>query len=106
MSSGWGSRGQMGRCFPVYQEFSDCVALGDKSACAELRDDYFECLHHNKEITRVNARSKKAYPCPLHLQRMLRAGRLNFRSRRSNDSTNSTMRRSLILDCSSSMLVH
>lgn len=27
----------------------------DPSECASLREDYFECLHHKKEITRQNA---------------------------------------------------
>uniref|UniRef100_A0A7S0J7U5 NADH dehydrogenase [ubiquinone] iron-sulfur protein 5 n=1 Tax=Calcidiscus leptoporus TaxID=127549 RepID=A0A7S0J7U5_9EUKA len=85
MSSGWGSRGQMGRCFPVYQEFSDCVALGDKSACAELRDDYYECLHHNKEIKRVNAinlererKIKEGLPVPTSLTEDAKSGELKL----------------------------
>jgi|TARA_B110000977_G_scaffold3997_1_gene5570 NADH dehydrogenase (ubiquinone) Fe-S protein 5 len=27
----------------------------DPSECGTLREDYFECLHHKKEITRQNA---------------------------------------------------
>ena len=27
----------------------------DPSECANLRDDYFECLHHRKEIQRNNS---------------------------------------------------
>ena len=59
MASGFGNKGQVGRCYPVFQEFSDCVKASNKdtfrAACKEFRDDYMECLHHNKEILRLNA---------------------------------------------------
>jgi NADH dehydrogenase (ubiquinone) Fe-S protein 5 len=29
------------------------------SACADLREDYFECLHHRKEIGRLNRIGKE-----------------------------------------------
>ena len=27
----------------------------DKLTCVPARDDYYECLHHNKEFARMNA---------------------------------------------------
>jgi hypothetical protein len=33
------------------QEFADCLTVnGDATKCGDLREDYFECLHHNKEV--------------------------------------------------------
>mmetsp|Transcript_7129 Transcript_7129/g.23605 ORF Transcript_7129/g.23605 Transcript_7129/m.23605 type:complete len:99 (-) Transcript_7129:240-536(-) len=63
MASGFGTRAPVGRCFPVYREFAECISEKSGSpsekaaACAELREDYVECLHHKKEITRLNALS-------------------------------------------------
>ena len=40
----------MGRCYPVWMDFSKCMSEADSpQACAALRDDYLECLHHRKE---------------------------------------------------------
>ena len=44
--------------YPAHcQEFSDCVKASNKdtfrAACKEFRDDYMECLHHNKEVCRI-----------------------------------------------------
>lgn len=74
MASGFGVRGPVGRCYPVYvvrsalnhsvarhfvspgvcaapQEFADCLTVnGDATKCGDLREDYFECLHHSKEV--------------------------------------------------------
>ena len=33
------------------QEFADCLTVnGDATKCGDLREDYFECLHHSKEV--------------------------------------------------------
>ena len=53
-------------CYPAYmllgtllslvvcatlQEFADCLTVnGDATKCGDLREDYFECLHHSKEV--------------------------------------------------------
>ena len=60
MASGFGVRGPVGRCYPVYVEFADCLTVnGDATKCGDLREDYFECLHHSKEITRLNTMCKE-----------------------------------------------
>jgi NADH dehydrogenase (ubiquinone) Fe-S protein 5 len=33
----------------------------DPSECNDLREDYFECLHHRKEITRENTINEQRY---------------------------------------------
>ena len=68
MASGWGAQGkvrmymqmatrsqtfliQVGRCYPIWMDFSDCMSkCQDPIQCAEKREDYFECLHHRKEV--------------------------------------------------------
>lgn len=51
MASGFGTTGQIGRCYPLWMDFSKCLTDADsRSACAALRDDYLECLHHRKEV--------------------------------------------------------
>ena len=43
-------------CCVWLQEFRECMSTSpDSSACKDLREDYMECLHHKKEITRFNA---------------------------------------------------
>eukprot|EP00965_Chrysotila_dentata_P259724 6213654-Pleurochrysis_carterae.AAC.2 len=46
--------------FIITQEFKDCYMQnnGRKLACAEFKEDYLECLHHNKEV-----RAKSAASC-------------------------------------------
>ncbi|KAJ1493246.1 hypothetical protein T484DRAFT_1929730 [Baffinella frigidus] len=56
MASGFGAHGGVGRCYPFWQDFSNCVKnCEDPSHCMNQKEDYFECLHHRKEITRMNA---------------------------------------------------
>lgn len=51
MASGFGTTGQVGRCYPLWMDFSKCLADADsRSACAAFREDYLECLHHRKEV--------------------------------------------------------
>eukprot|EP00850_Spirogloea_muscicola_P026890 SM011791S25562 [mRNA] locus=s11791:195:383:- [translate_table: standard] len=51
MASGFGIKGGAGRCYAVWLEFSECMARCEEpSQCAPLREDYFECLHHRKEV--------------------------------------------------------
>lgn len=55
MASGFGARGGQGRCFPIWVDFEKCLAEADEPVqCKDFRDDYLECLHHKKEITRYN----------------------------------------------------
>mmetsp|Transcript_4946 Transcript_4946/g.17808 ORF Transcript_4946/g.17808 Transcript_4946/m.17808 type:complete len:81 (-) Transcript_4946:481-723(-) len=52
MASGFGITGQQGRCYPVWMDFYGCMMETDQpSKCADLREDYFECLHHRKEVS-------------------------------------------------------
>jgi len=56
MASGYGNKTPTGRCYPVFMEFKECLSTErDQSKCTDLREDYMECLHHKKEITRLNA---------------------------------------------------
>ncbi|KAI9295999.1 hypothetical protein K502DRAFT_290251 [Neoconidiobolus thromboides FSU 785] len=51
MSSGFGLNGGISRCFPMWQEVHKCYAVSDDPKSCKLQlDDYFECLHHNKEV--------------------------------------------------------
>mmetsp|Transcript_18926 Transcript_18926/g.29582 ORF Transcript_18926/g.29582 Transcript_18926/m.29582 type:complete len:83 (+) Transcript_18926:26-274(+) len=55
MASGWGVRGGTGRCYPFWVDFQSCMKTAPKAdSCACEREDYFECLHRRKEITRIN----------------------------------------------------
>ncbi|KAL9188513.1 hypothetical protein ACHAXT_006891 [Thalassiosira profunda] len=68
MSSGRGINGGVGRCYPFFAEFKEClktealVTKEDgtrawKNNCWQVREDYFECLHAKKEwamVARVN----------------------------------------------------
>jgi len=84
MASGFGVRGPVGRCYPVFMEFSDClVAEGDRMKCGDLREDYMECLHHSKEVTRINAliaertrKQKAGEPIPPTLVEEMAKGQL------------------------------
>lgn len=48
-----------GRCFPFWQELLACYVVNTsgeddsgKSKCAPVLEDYYECLHHKKEVRR------------------------------------------------------
>ena len=71
MASGFGLRGNVGRCFYFYSDFASCMVISmfeiilyryyslyskktsdePVKECVELRDDYLECLHHRKEVS-------------------------------------------------------
>ncbi|KAK0522099.1 hypothetical protein OC835_000237 [Tilletia horrida] len=56
MASGFGYSGNQSRCFQFFQEFRKCYASADMPGqCAAQQADYFECLHHTKEIARNKA---------------------------------------------------
>ncbi|KXN68372.1 hypothetical protein CONCODRAFT_19024 [Conidiobolus coronatus NRRL 28638] len=56
MASGFGLNGGRNRCFPFWQEVQKCYITSDKSVeCKPFLDDYLECLHHTKEISRAKA---------------------------------------------------
>ncbi|KAL3788235.1 hypothetical protein ACHAW5_000831 [Stephanodiscus triporus] len=73
MSSGHGINGGVGRCYPFFAEFKEClkteklITLDDgtrkwKNDCWTVREDYFECLHAKKEwamVRRVNEEEKR-----------------------------------------------
>lgn len=65
MSSGYGIRGGIGRCYPFFADYRECVAEKENTAtgnvCKLIREDYFECLHHRKEhdmVRKVNEQQK------------------------------------------------
>ncbi|KAK3378489.1 hypothetical protein B0H63DRAFT_480031 [Podospora didyma] len=60
MASGYGLHGGPGRCFPFWQEMLACYVVNTtsedssgKKKCAPALEDYYECLHHKKEASRV-----------------------------------------------------
>ncbi|CAH1762090.1 15937_t:CDS:2 [Entrophospora sp. SA101] len=54
MASGYGYNGGIGRCFNFWQEFRKCYAMANRPEdCIMEKEDYFECLHHTKEIARA-----------------------------------------------------
>ncbi|TVY16068.1 NADH dehydrogenase [ubiquinone] iron-sulfur protein 5-A [Lachnellula arida] len=62
MSSGYGLSGGQSRCFPFWQEVLACYVVNTSSdddsgkrKCAPVLEDYYECLHHKKEASRVQA---------------------------------------------------
>jgi NADH dehydrogenase (ubiquinone) Fe-S protein 5 len=44
------------RCFPFWQEYLACYIVNqneesrDKKTCVPVLEDYYECLHHRKEV--------------------------------------------------------
>ncbi|GAB5036068.1 Hypothetical protein NocV09_03300490 [Nannochloropsis oceanica] len=60
MSSGFGVKGSVGRCYPIWSAFEKCLATAPHfKECMDFRDDYVECLHHRKEYARVQAIEKQ-----------------------------------------------
>ncbi|KAH8663536.1 hypothetical protein BGZ60DRAFT_490222 [Tricladium varicosporioides] len=62
MSSGFGLSGGQSRCFPFWQEMLACYVVNTnteddsgKKKCAPMLEDYYECLHHKKEASRVRS---------------------------------------------------
>ncbi|KAH7625009.1 hypothetical protein Ndes2526B_g00386 [Nannochloris sp. 'desiccata'] len=56
MASGFGINGGPGRCFPLWNSFSECMSKAeDPKDCQDFRQDYLECLLHRKEYSRLNA---------------------------------------------------
>ena len=54
MASGFGFKGGPGRCYPVWTQFTECMSQAPAATtCDDLRSDYFECLHHKKELVEV-----------------------------------------------------
>ena len=67
MASGYGAFGGVGRCYPFWMDFKNCMAENtEKQVClpvslrlmpltlSQAHEDYFECLHHKKEFARIN----------------------------------------------------
>ncbi|EHK96476.1 putative NADH dehydrogenase [Glarea lozoyensis 74030] len=57
MSSGYGLTGGPSRCFPFWQEVLACYVVNTnteddtgKKKCKPVLEDYYECLHHKKEV--------------------------------------------------------
>ncbi|KAI9145765.1 fiber protein Fb14 [Paraphysoderma sedebokerense] len=55
MASGYGLSGGRPRCFPFWQDFQKCYISADnpQQECGIYKEDYFECLHHFKELARA-----------------------------------------------------
>ncbi|EER26294.1 hypothetical protein CPC735_004650 [Coccidioides posadasii C735 delta SOWgp] len=56
MASGYGTSGGPSRCFPFWQELLACYVVNSgegengKLKCVPVMEDYYECLHHKKEV--------------------------------------------------------
>jgi NADH dehydrogenase (ubiquinone) Fe-S protein 5 len=60
MSSGFGTNGGRGRCFPFWQEFAKChVQSSTVQECTKPFEDYQECLFHKKELLRMQMIKKE-----------------------------------------------
>jgi NADH dehydrogenase (ubiquinone) Fe-S protein 5 len=62
MSSGFGFNSGKGRCFGEFQRYIECytnASTEHPTQCTPHAEDYFECLHHKKEKTRVAAIRKQ-----------------------------------------------
>ena len=47
-------------------DFSDCMSkCEDPIQCKEKREDYFECLHHGKEVCGLNGSPAAPAPAPM-----------------------------------------
>jgi len=55
MTSGFGIRGGLGRCYHFWADFKECKAEHERlpGTCYAEREDYFECLHSKKEYLQV-----------------------------------------------------
>ncbi|KIM46753.1 hypothetical protein M413DRAFT_440331 [Hebeloma cylindrosporum] len=54
MASGFSYGGGRARCFAYWQEFQQCyIKSDDPVTCVPQKADYLECLHHQKEIKRM-----------------------------------------------------
>uniref|UniRef100_M4B8G7 NADH dehydrogenase [ubiquinone] iron-sulfur protein 5 n=1 Tax=Hyaloperonospora arabidopsidis (strain Emoy2) TaxID=559515 RepID=M4B8G7_HYAAE len=55
MSSGFGFKGGEGRCYQFWKTVEQCSKDTEVSGqCGKQVEDYLECLHHRKELTRMN----------------------------------------------------
>ena len=53
MVSGHGARGGRGRCYTLWRDFVTCLTKAGTTSmdvCQPEREDYMECLHHNKLV--------------------------------------------------------
>ncbi|KAL9085292.1 MAG: hypothetical protein Q9159_004801 [Coniocarpon cinnabarinum] len=76
MSSGYGSAGGPSRCFPFWQEVLACYVVNTsaedvsgQAKCKPALEDYYECLHHKKELAKVRAMQQE------YAKRLLKNGR-------------------------------
>ena len=56
MVSGHGARGGRGRCFVLWQDFMKCISDSGRislDVCQNQREDYIECLHHRKLVSKM-----------------------------------------------------
>lgn len=56
------------RCFPFWQEVLACYVVNTstedesgKKKCAPVLEDYYECLHHKKEVGTLGTCGSKDY---------------------------------------------
>jgi len=68
MASGFGLYG-VGRCFPIWRDYSTCLRHASHEAdCLLFFDDYLECLHHIKTMERYQTIMRER-------ERLIKAGK-------------------------------
>ncbi|CAK4706221.1 hypothetical protein LEN26_014562 [Aphanomyces euteiches] len=56
MSSGFGFKGTANRCYAFWKDVERCNKEAElPGQCVAAVEDYLECLHHKKELARMNA---------------------------------------------------
>jgi len=54
MTTYYGAHGGVPRCAEFWIDFHNCMqTASDGRACAPAQADYMECLHHGKELKRI-----------------------------------------------------
>jgi len=100
MASGFGLGGQQGRCYPFWREYQECLRThGPEEAleeCPRVREDYYECLHHRKEVRdapRATRMARQRALRAMHERRDARALRSKQGDERGGGWVRSTWRR-------------
>ncbi|KAM5429310.1 hypothetical protein McanCB56680_007486 [Microsporum canis] len=74
MASGYGLNGGVSRCFPFWQDLLGCYVVNSaegeagKKKCVGVLDDYYECLHHKKEVSMLSNLRLDEFPWTISLQ--------------------------------------
>mmetsp|Transcript_18227 Transcript_18227/g.49043 ORF Transcript_18227/g.49043 Transcript_18227/m.49043 type:complete len:91 (+) Transcript_18227:76-348(+) len=87
MACRWGTETSVGRCYKLWMNYSECITSAEvPTQCVTMREDYFECLHGNRQTTHVNEmqmerkrRIAAGLPVPTTVEEDLASGKLPAR---------------------------